>query len=95
MDIQEKFEHWLAHAQYDLESAKANIKVGRWVYVAYMCQQSIEKLVKGLYNLYISDNVPRIHDINKLIAPFSEKLAIPISDEWKSFFDDLSLYYMD
>jgi HEPN domain-containing protein len=58
MDNQEKFEYWLDIAQYDLDSASDNFKVGRWLYVAFMCQQAIEKLVKGLYILYNNDDAP-------------------------------------
>ncbi|MDR0308069.1 MAG: HEPN domain-containing protein [Chitinispirillales bacterium] len=39
----------------------------RWLYVVFMCQQAMEKLVKGLYNYYIGDDVPRIHNIVNLM----------------------------
>jgi HEPN domain-containing protein len=45
VNTQEKFEYWLDAAQYDLESANHNYKSKRWLYVAFMCQQAIEKLV--------------------------------------------------
>jgi HEPN domain-containing protein len=51
-----------------------------------MCQQAIEKLVKGLYILYIDDNFPRIHEIQKLIRAFENKLSVPISEEQYKFF---------
>jgi len=47
----------------NMETAQAMFETGRWLYVVFMCQQAIEKLCKGLYLLYIDDNVPRIHDI--------------------------------
>lgn len=50
MNSKEKYEYWLDIAQYDLETAVANYKSGRYLYVAFMCQQSIEKVVKGLHN---------------------------------------------
>jgi len=68
MDSNEKYEYWHDIAQYDLETAQAMFESGRWLYVVFMCQQSIEKLCKGLYLLYIDDNIPRIHDINSLIV---------------------------
>jgi HEPN domain-containing protein len=45
MDSQEKFEYWVDIARYDLDTADAMFKTGRWLYVAFMCQQAIEKLV--------------------------------------------------
>ncbi|MDR2542844.1 MAG: HEPN domain-containing protein [Treponema sp.] len=59
MDLQEKFEYWLEIAKYDLETAEFMFTTGRWIYVVFMCQQSIEKLSKGLYLLFIDDNVPK------------------------------------
>jgi HEPN domain-containing protein len=79
MDSQEKFEHWLDIAQYDLETACAMFTSGRWLYVVFMCQQAIEKLCKGLYLLYIDDNTPRIHDINDVLDSFADKLPVPVS----------------
>ena len=48
MTSQQKYEHWLDIAQYDLETAKSMLLSGRWLYVAFMCQQAAEKLSKGL-----------------------------------------------
>jgi len=45
---------------------------GRYVYVVFMCQQSIEKLGKGLYNYYIDDNVPRVHNISLVLNKLAE-----------------------
>jgi hypothetical protein len=49
MDRQEKYEYWLALAQEDLRTAEAMHGAGRWLYVAFCCQQAVEKAVKGLY----------------------------------------------
>ena len=67
MDAQEKYEYWLDIAQYDFDTAESMLKSGRWLYVVFMCQQAVEKLVKGLYVLYIDDNVPKTHNIRVLI----------------------------
>jgi len=68
---------------------------GRWLYVLVMCQQAVEKLVKGLYTLYVDDNVPRIHDITKLFKCFEEKLSISVPMERFTFFNKLSQYYLN
>ena len=95
MDLLEKFEYWKDIAQYDLNTAKAMYKAGRWLYVVFMCQQAIEKLSKGLYLLFIDDNIPRIHDINSLMTKFEDKLPAPIDDNKRLFFAKLSAFYLN
>ena len=94
MNSEEKFEYWLNIAQYDLNTAEAMYKTGRWFYVIFMCQQAIEKLVKGLYLLYIDDNVPRLHDINGIFDRFKNKLPGKQTDDQATLFDTLSKFYL-
>ena len=68
----DKFQYWLSYANNDMDSAEFMLKSGRWFYTIFMCQQAIEKLTKGLYLLYIDDNVPRLHDINGILERFRE-----------------------
>ena len=95
MDTQEKFKYWLDIAQYDFETAEVMFAAGRWLYVAFMCQQAIEKLCKGLYLLFIDDNIPRIHDINSLMTKFEYKLPVPIDDNKRLLFAKLSAFYLN
>lgn len=95
MTPQQKYEHWLDIAQYDLETADAMLSSGRWLYVVFMCQQAVEKLSKGLYTLYIDDNIPRTHNINKIIEHFEDKISTIVSVEKLDFFDTLSAYYLN
>ena len=95
MKAQEKFEYWLDIAQYDLVTADTMLSGGRWLYVVFMCQQAVEKLTKGLYTLYIDDNVPRIHNIKTIIENFEDKLPVGISEEKYNFFDTLSAHYLN
>jgi HEPN domain-containing protein len=60
-----------------------------------MCQQAIEKLVKGLYTLYVNDNVPKGHDINSLFIRFEERLPSPAADETHKLFAKLSAFYLN
>ena len=94
MTVEEKYVYWLELANYDLESADAMFTSGRWYYVVFMCQQSIEKLCKGLYTLYIDDNVPKIHNIKTLVSRFKEKLPFDIKEDTFKFFDTLSAQYI-
>jgi HEPN domain-containing protein len=85
--MEEKYEYWLDIAQYDLSTAEAMYESGRWLYVVFMCQQAMEKLVKGLYVLYIDDNTPRIHDIVAIFSRFADKLKEPAKEEYLNFFN--------
>jgi HEPN domain-containing protein len=95
MTDEEKFDYWLEYAEYDLQTAETMFAGGRWMYVIFMCQQAIEKLVKGLYLLYIDDNVPRIHNISNLISRFADKLSAPVDDKKYKLFERLSSYYLN
>ena len=95
MNAQEKFEYWLDIAQYDLDTAEAMLNSGRWLYVVFMCQQAIEKLVKGLYVLYVDDNIPKIHNIRALIEKFESQLPETITDEHYDLFEDLTAHYLN
>jgi len=94
LSVEEKFEYWQDIAQYDLETAEAMYTTGRWLYTVFMCQQAIEKICKGLYLLFINDNVPYIHDINLLITRFEDKLPTPIDEEKRLLFAKLSAFYL-
>jgi len=95
MDVQDKFEYWRDIAQYDLDTAEAMSTAGRWLYVVFMCQQAIEKLCKGLYLLFIDDDVPRIHDINSLLTRFAGKLPESVDDSKRLLFAKLSAFYLN
>jgi HEPN domain-containing protein len=94
MTNEEKFDYWLDHAQYDLHTAESMFNTGRWFYVAFMSQQAIEKLVKGLYTLFVDDNVPRIHNIKTLFERFEEKISGTVPLEHYRLFETLSGYYI-
>jgi len=81
----EKVIYWLELADYDLDTAKAMLVSGRFLYVGFMCHQAIEKAMKAV----ISDKCkkyefpPKIHHLLKLAdkaeiltALSTEQLAI-------------------
>ena len=40
--------HWFDVSAYDIATAEAMYKSGRYLYVLFMCQQAVEKMLKGL-----------------------------------------------
>jgi HEPN domain-containing protein len=57
--------HWVERAEYDLETAKSMLDTGRYLYVGYMCQQAVEKVLKGIIAQQNKENLP-IHNLNRL-----------------------------
>lgn len=104
MNSKEKYEYWLEAAKYDLESARVMMNGGRYMYVVFMSQQSIEKLTKGIYTLYTDNEAPMIHNIWNIFKHlkkeinFEEYLPIEEFEEnlhrYKSFFAELLSYYI-
>ncbi|MCL2352669.1 MAG: HEPN domain-containing protein [Firmicutes bacterium] len=94
MNREEKFGFWLEFAERDLDAAEAMYQTGKWFYVVFMCQQAVEKLVKGLYLLYVDENVPKIHNIGTLINRFESLLPVSISEERYVLFETLTKYYI-
>jgi len=58
--------YWLEQSMYDLETAQAMFKTKRYLYVMFLCQQSIEKILKAIITTVSNITPPRIHDLIKL-----------------------------
>ena len=94
MTREEKFDHWKSYAERDLDAAQAMFETGRWFYVLFMCQQAVEKLIKGIYNLYIDDDVPRTHNIEMLANQIEDSTDIDFDEDKNRLFRMLSKYYI-
>jgi HEPN domain-containing protein len=57
--------HWIERAEYDLDTAKAMLDGARYLYVAYTCQQAIEKILKAIIAQQNKENL-QIHNLNRL-----------------------------
>ena len=95
MTIEEKYAYWFELAQYDLDTAASMFSAGRWFYVVFMCQQAVEKLCKGLYNFYVDDNIPRVHNIRFILAELETTLGVKIDGTVYDLADTLSAYYLN
>ena len=85
-------EHWIERSQYDLDTAKAMFDAGRYLYVAYMCQQTVEKMLKAIIAQQGKENFP-IHNLNRLseISEISDEL----SSEQFNFLAELTPYHIE
>ena len=66
MNKEERIDYWLSVAEYDLETAEAMYSTGRWLYVAFMCHQVIEKTLKAYWSATRDDDPPFIHHLANL-----------------------------
>ena len=58
---------WVDQAMYDLETARAMLDSGRFVYVVFCCQQAVEKMIKAVIANVTGEMPPRIHNLMQLV----------------------------
>lgn len=79
-------EDWLLQTEYDLETAEAMLKSGRYIYVIFFCHLAIEKGLKGIYQKRVQNIPPKIHNL----LYFVEKLDLKVPDTINAFVEDLN-----
>ena len=62
--MDDKVNYWKDLSDYDLETASAMLKSKRFLYVGYMCQQTIEKIIKAYYSKLTSEVAPFSHSLS-------------------------------
>ncbi|MBQ1946409.1 MAG: HEPN domain-containing protein [Clostridia bacterium] len=104
MNKEQKYGYWLMLSDYDLDTIDCLIQGERWVYVAYLCQQAVERQLKGMYVYYTNAEAPKTHNLNFLFKKVteSEKFRQSVDAEHfaqhrgeaEDFLIDLMFYYM-
>lgn len=77
---------WFKQAKYDIETAEAMFKMGRYIYTVFMCHLSLEKALKGLYTQELNNIPPKIHNLVYLI----EKIKFSLPNNLKKFITELN-----
>lgn len=72
-------------AEYDFETAKAMLKSKRYLYVGFMCNQVIEKMLKAYFVKSKGEQPPYTHKLIRLAE--EGNLYKIMSDEQKDFID--------
>lgn len=90
MNKKEKIEFWIDIADYDIKTAKVMLKSRRYLYVVFMCQQALEKIIKALYINTFDEEPPRSHNL----AFIFKKLSIKITTEKLDLLNKLSAFYI-
>ena len=79
----DKVEYWSELSDYDLDTAQAMYDAGRWLYVGYMCHQTLEKIFKAFWCSRKDEPAPFSHNLINIAQ--SCGLAQMLSDEHKAF----------
>ena len=100
----EKYEHWLTLSRYDIETAKVLLEAKRYSYVPVVCQQSVERLLKGMFVCHTGKEASKSHNIPFLANKLAENSTFTETDagiryknekeEYEEMMVDLMFYYM-
>lgn len=90
---QKIIDNWLSLAKYDLATAEDMLKAKRYLYVAFMCQQAIEKILKACYVKEHTSTPPYTHNLLRLVRELSFKDEM--SDEMVATIEELNSYYIE
>lgn len=63
--MDKKVKYWIDTAEYDLDTAQAMLDSGRYLYVGFLCHQTIEKCLKAVI-AKSGQFPPKIHNLINL-----------------------------
>jgi len=86
----EAAQSWVEQSQYDLDTARAMLASGRYLYVLFCCQQAVEKALKAMIVRRSGVLPPRIHNLLRL----AEAAGIELHIGQNRFLGELSAYYI-
>ena len=93
MTKEEKVAYWLDIADYDIDTAEAMYKTKRWLYVAFMCHQTIEKTLKAYWSFVRDDMPPKTHNHMRLADECG--LYEQMNEEQKAFLEIITNYNIE
>lgn len=85
--MNDKVKYWTELSDYDYDTAEAMMKTGRYLYVGFMCHQTIEKILKAYFNAYNEEAAPFTHSLTHLAKKTDIYDSMP--EEIKDFIDIL------
>lgn len=90
MTLEESIKFWLSSSLDDLDTAKAMIAAHRYNYAMFMCQQSLEELLKAIIMIESGDHPPYVHDLITL----SKKINLQIPKYIHKILRDINPHYI-
>lgn len=82
-----KISYWIELSDYDLETADAMLKSKRYLYVGFMCHQTIEKIFKAYFSKLNPETAPFSHSLSYL-AKKGNFYGL-FSEDQKNFIDQI------
>lgn len=64
--MNDKVSYWVELSDYDFDTAVAMLDTKRYLYVGFMCHQSIEKLIKAVLSSQADEIPPKVHNLIRL-----------------------------
>jgi len=85
--MERKIKYWIELSDYDLETAEAMLTSKRYLYVGFMCHQTIEKAFKAYFTKLNPETAPFTHSLSYLAkkGEFYEMF----SESQKEFLDQI------
>ena len=85
--MDDRVKYWLELSDYDLDTALAMLNGKRYLYVGFMCHQTIEKIFKAYYTSLKSETAPYSHSLSYLAkkGEFYEEFT----EDQKDFIDQI------
>lgn len=91
--VNDKVAYWTDIADYDIGTAESLFKARRWLYVAFMCHQAIEKTLKAYWCGTREDDPPYIHNHKRLASGCG--LYEQMSEEQHKFIENVTNYNIE
>jgi HEPN domain-containing protein len=85
--MNDKVKYWIELSDYDLDTALAMLQSSRFLYVGFMCHQTIEKILKAYFNSINNEPAPYSHSLSYLAK--KANIYDSLSDDFKEFIDIL------
>ena len=86
MDL-DKVKYWSELSDYDYDTADAMLRTGRYLYVGYMCHQTLEKIFKAYWSSKKVEPAPYSHNLINLAQ--SCGLGLLLTEEQKAFISEI------
>ena len=67
MDRKDLVQAWLDQVHEDISAAECLLQGGHWLYVAFLCHQALEKVLKAYYLATHDDDPPYTHSHGRLL----------------------------
>ena len=83
----DRVEYWIETSEYDLETAKIMLKGKRFLYVGFMCNLALEKILKAYFVFTNSSMPPYTHNLRRIAT--ESNLYKLMSEDQKDFIDDI------